>query len=760
MAGEQDVIQLPFKITDFNEDMLVALNRNFKEIERHLSLLQMQVKLAAGGGVSDLKDSAKVWDRAGNISEDGTFLTEKLEGVIQELQIADAAISELKLKDLAVNSAKLAENAVLTEKIADGAVDTDKIAANAVVADKINANAITSEKIYTGAVTAEKIGAEAVTTEKIQAGAVTADKVNVNELSAISSNIGHIVSGTIDASVIRVGADTHFDEGYDPKGKRRVFTTQPNPPYDVGDLWAGGSSSDLKRCIIAKQVATPLNNLLGDHGLIQANMTSGWHGAIWVDTHNTSELIDNSYGLDCSCSDWDWPNYPRWNYIRIPSTANHKYLLLTKAVSAPDYMYNLEISHCNVNTGEVIKSLYKSKLSHWTTMMMTAVSDGNDLLFRLGAGYPYDNHKGFFKDLVLIDLTAVGDENLTDAQLEIKYGGYVWGYSSDPSIGYDPADWEIATKYTDDTAVIEHSYQESPHNLPSYCKMQSDGFKVFDGSGGAMRAMLGGWLKSSVAHYGMKAISSDGTTTILDDRGTLQTWQIVFADNCDENNPITIWFYVPASVNFSEGIIISASLNRELFRSYSKGIASGGGAYVSTGSGGGKWYTSENGGYVTGHPASWSWDYSGYVPGDWMNTQGSHDHGGTTHDGPGHEHTIWAHGAHAHGMYLGHTHYGGSHRHELFVENHTHTVNINPHTHGNIVGIFTYQDWATSWKIMVDNTDRTQTLFGSPTFDPGPVNNVDIGQFISAAGWHSVKLTPEHAARLTCNMFFQMFMHT
>lgn len=739
MAGEQDVIQLPFKITDFNEDMLVALNRNFKEIERHLSLLQMQIKFATGGGVANLRDSAKVWDRAGNITEDGTFLTEKLEGLIEELQIADAAISELKLKDLAVNSAKLAENAVIMEKIADGAVDTDKLAANAVVAEKINADAVTSEKINAGAVTAEKIRASAITADKIAAGAVTASKVNVDELSAISSNIGHIISGSIDASVIRVGANTHFDEGYNPNGKRRVFTVQPNPPYDVGDLWAGGSSSDLKRCVVAKQVATPLNNLLGDHGLIQANMTSGWHGAIWVDAHNASELIDNAYGLDCSRSDWDWPNHPRWNYIRILSSANHKYLLLTKAVSAPDYMYNLEISHCNVNTGEVIKSLYKSKLSHWTTMMMTAVSDGNDLLFRLGAGYPYDNHKGFFKDLVLIDLTAVGDENLTDAQLEIKYGGYVWGYSSEPSIGYDPADWEIATKYTDDTATIEHSYQESPHNLPSYCKMQGDGFKVFD-EAGTMRAILGGWLQSSAAHYGVKAISSDGITTILDDRGTLQTWQFVFADNCDENNPITLWFYIPASTNFSEGIIISASLNRELFRCYSKGISSGGGAYTSTGSGGGRWYTSENGGYVTGHPAVWHLDYSGYVPGDFM-TGGGED-------------------SHTHGMYLGHDHYGGNHRHGLLVDNHVHALYIDSHTHNEIAGIFTYQDWATSWKIMVDNIDRTQILFGTSTFDPGPVNNVDIGQFVSAAGWHSVKLTPEHAARLTCNMFFQMFMQT
>ena len=35
-------------------------------------------------------------------------------------------------------------------------------------------------------------------------------------------------------------------------GKRRVFTAQPTPPYDVGDLWAQGADGDLMRCTTAK----------------------------------------------------------------------------------------------------------------------------------------------------------------------------------------------------------------------------------------------------------------------------------------------------------------------------------------------------------------------------------------------------------------------------------------------------------------------------------------------------------------------------
>lgn len=37
--------------------------------------------------------------------------------------------------------------------------------------------------------------------------------------------------------------------------KRRVFITQPTPPYDVGDLWAQGSNGDLMRCVTARTSA-------------------------------------------------------------------------------------------------------------------------------------------------------------------------------------------------------------------------------------------------------------------------------------------------------------------------------------------------------------------------------------------------------------------------------------------------------------------------------------------------------------------------
>jgi phage minor structural protein len=39
-------------------------------------------------------------------------------------------------------------------------------------------------------------------------------------------------------------------------GKRRVFVTQPAPPYDIGDLWVQGTSGDIMRCKTSKLSGT------------------------------------------------------------------------------------------------------------------------------------------------------------------------------------------------------------------------------------------------------------------------------------------------------------------------------------------------------------------------------------------------------------------------------------------------------------------------------------------------------------------------
>lgn len=65
------------------------------------------------------------------------------------------------------------------------------------------------------------------------------------------------------------GTDTKFfwqemmvpDEVYDKiDGKKRIFTSQPTPPYAVGDLWVQGSNGDIKHCTTARSTGSHVSS--------------------------------------------------------------------------------------------------------------------------------------------------------------------------------------------------------------------------------------------------------------------------------------------------------------------------------------------------------------------------------------------------------------------------------------------------------------------------------------------------------------------
>ena len=82
------------------------------------------------------------------------------------------------------------------------------------------------------------------------------------------------------------------------------------------------------------------------------------------------------------------------------------------------------------------------------------------------------------------------------------------------------------------SSVDEHTADESPHNLPSYCKMQSDGFKVYD-QYNALRCHLGQYASGE---YGLRIV--DGiieANGILYDKTTYGVSAIIdgFGDGSD-----------------------------------------------------------------------------------------------------------------------------------------------------------------------------------------------------------------------------------
>ena len=66
----------------------------------------------------------------------------------------------------------------------------------------------------------------------------------------IDGTYAKILQTQIQAGKIYLSEAVTYKAGYDPSNKRRVFTTTPTTPYDVGDLWL--DASVIKRCTTAR----------------------------------------------------------------------------------------------------------------------------------------------------------------------------------------------------------------------------------------------------------------------------------------------------------------------------------------------------------------------------------------------------------------------------------------------------------------------------------------------------------------------------
>jgi len=129
-------------------------------------------------------------------------------------------------------------------------------------------------------------------------------------------------------------------------GKRRVFTTTPTTPYDVGDLWAAGPSGDLKRCKTARasgayeatdwelasnytddtiadskakvfrQPTAPTSGMVAGDFWIDTDdgdKMYTYNGSIWIQAYTIIDggnIEAGSLSLISAASDYDWGNLP------------------------------------------------------------------------------------------------------------------------------------------------------------------------------------------------------------------------------------------------------------------------------------------------------------------------------------------------------------------------------------------------------------------------------------------------------------------
>lgn len=198
-------------------------------------------------------------------------------------------------------------------------------------------------------------------------------------------------------------------------GKRRVFVSQPIPPYDIGDLWTQGKDGKLMRCKVAKASGT--------------FASTDWEIAVgYTDDTALKDFLNGQYvqdkdllkqQIDGKVQTFRQPNDPSvdWNTPELKN--NHSGDLWYNTDTNETFMYNG--NSWDAFTGEVPQEL-------WDKV------DGKAQIFTTTTPPTPPYHKG--------DLWFAG------ANADIKTC-----ITTRESGSYVESDWKKYNKYTDDTKV-------------------------------------------------------------------------------------------------------------------------------------------------------------------------------------------------------------------------------------------------------------------------------------------------------------------
>jgi hypothetical protein len=282
----------------------------------------------------------------------------------------------------------------------------------------------------------------------------------------------------------------------------------------------------------------------------------------------------------------------------------------------------------------------------------------------------------------------------------------------------------------------------------SLVKIVTDSALYLDGGGlhvvdpeGRERVRLGEYVAGK---YGLRLRNKAGDTTILDEDGIIQTDTIQLADNVDASHPLILKFYISPGVLSIKEVKLAFSL--EPFRAYSKGAAAGGGSATTTSSGGGTSTTTASGGGTSRSTSS---------GGGRTATSGIQSVGSTLVDytgvASGHSHGIYSH---THAIEIpdhSHDFYVPDHSHSLNIPSHSHSVNIPEHTHAIEYGIYEGTK-AQGVTIRVNGVLRDGSGYNDDR------NNIDLTQWITGPGWHTIELTSTQLGRINASLFTKTFV--
>jgi phage minor structural protein len=430
---------------------------------------------------------------------------------------------------------------------------------------------------------------------------------------------------------------------------------------------------------------------------------------------DTITVRDQPLGIDVKVRIVEYEYYPYEPQRSTVKMGNHRDTL-------EDYLANMneasKFVHEEIRPNKGVSNLLKGVIDTFATQINTANSK---LYWNEG-------------DLIAVEYDANGAD--TGRRVKINSAGL--GVSTDGGQTYDVA--ITGSGILANKIIVNAIYALMSED--GYTRMIDTGIEVYDNADPPVkRVHLGQY---AAGKFGLEMKNKAGDTTIVDEDGLIQTDTIQEADNVDATHPLKLKFYIDDNVLSVEKVKLAFSL--EKFRAYSTGAASGGGSTVTSSAGG---YTSKStlsgGGSTNYFFASGGINFGSFSKEkSFIGSDGNHAH---TESGGG---TTDLAGSHYHGIYDFYLTVP-SHTHDFSVPDHSHSVGIPNHTHSIVYGIYEGTS-ATGIKIIVDGVERDSTGY---TTDQ---SNIDLTQWITTPGWHTIELTSTKLGRINASLYIKSFV--
>lgn len=234
-------------------------------------------------------------------------------------------------------------------------------------------------------------------------------------------------------------------------------------------------------------------------------------------------------------------------------------------------------------------------------------------------------------------------------------------------------------------------------------------------------------------------------------------WGDSIVDNVDAAHKLKLKFYIPDGVLKVQKLRLNFSV--EAFRAYETGAASGGSTLV-TATIGNTYAAGSQGTYKIENELVAGGTIIGGLSNIQTSTDGSHNH---TIDFTGHDHEYYDDGVlqtTAIGQVVSGkpTNSSGEHSHTLYSHNHfithEHNITIPAHTHDITYGIYESTS-AAGCKVYVDGTLRLDNGGAGYSADQA---NLDLTQWVSTAGWHTIEISSTQLGRINAAYFVQVYV--